>query len=46
LNVNEASPEKKVQEFISFLPVLGYDAGVQEPADADQEKLIKKLERD
>ena len=25
LNVNEASPEKKVSEFISFLPVLAYD---------------------
>lgn len=25
LNINEADPEKKVQEFIGFLPVLAYD---------------------
>jgi hypothetical protein len=25
LNVNESNPEKKVEEFISFLPVLAYD---------------------
>ena len=34
LNVNEASPEKKVAEFISFLPVLAYDGSSMKQIDA------------
>jgi hypothetical protein len=34
LNVNEASPEKKVEEFISFLPVLAYDGSSMKQIDA------------
>ena len=34
LNVNEASPEKKVDEFISFLPVLAYDGSSMKQIDA------------
>ncbi len=35
LNVNEgASPEAKVAEFISFLPVLAYDGSSMKPIDA------------
>lgn len=36
LNVDEGSPEKKVEEFISFLPVLAYDGSSMtqlDPAD-------------
>ncbi len=34
LNVNEATPEKKVEEFISFLPVLAYDGSSMKQIDA------------
>ncbi|MDI3462647.1 MAG: Type II restriction endonuclease [Nitrospira sp.] len=34
LNVNEVSPEKKVEEFISFLPVLAYDGSSMKQIDA------------
>lgn len=34
LNVNESNPEKKVQEFINFLPVLAYDGGSMKQIDA------------
>lgn len=34
LNVNEANPEKKVEEFISFLPVLAYDGSSMGQIDA------------
>lgn len=34
LNVDETSPEKKVEEFISFLPVLAYDGSSMKQIDA------------
>ncbi|MEK7263244.1 MAG: GIY-YIG nuclease family protein [Bacteroidota bacterium] len=34
LNVNETNPEKKVQEFIHFLPVLAYDGSSMKQIDA------------
>jgi len=34
LNVNEVSPEKKVEEFIQFLPVLAYDGSSMKIIDA------------
>ncbi|MBI2907419.1 MAG: GIY-YIG nuclease family protein [Chloroflexi bacterium] len=34
LNVNEDSPEKKAEEFISFLPVLAYDGSSMKQIDA------------
>lgn len=34
LNVDDASPEKKVEEFISFLPVLAYDGSSMKQIDA------------
>ena len=34
LNVDEANPEKKVAEFISFLPVLAYDGSSMKQIDA------------
>ena len=34
LNVDEANPEKKVEEFISFLPVLAYDGSSMKQVDA------------
>lgn len=34
LNVNETSPEQKVQEFINFLPVLAYDGSSMRQIDA------------
>ncbi|MBL7035566.1 MAG: DEAD/DEAH box helicase family protein, partial [SAR324 cluster bacterium] len=34
LNVNESNPEKKVDEFISFLPVLAYDGSSMKRIDA------------
>lgn len=34
LNVNETSPEKKVEEFISFLPILAYDGSAMIQLDA------------
>jgi len=34
LNVDESNPEKKVAEFISFLPVLAYDGSTMKRIDA------------
>jgi hypothetical protein len=34
LNVNEGDPEKKVEEFIRFLPVLAYDGSSMKQIDA------------
>lgn len=34
LNVNEGNPEKKVEEFINFLPVLAYDGSAMIPISA------------
>ncbi len=34
LNVEESNPEKKVDEFISFLPVLAYDGSTMKQIDA------------
>ncbi|MCD6389700.1 MAG: GIY-YIG nuclease family protein, partial [Desulfobulbaceae bacterium] len=34
LNVDESNPEKKVKEFISFLPVLAYDGSSMKQIDA------------
>ena len=34
LNVDESNPEKKVEEFISFLPVLAYDGSSMAQLDA------------
>jgi len=34
LNINETNPEKKVEEFISFLPVLAYDGSSMKQIDA------------
>ena len=34
LNVNDANPEKKVEEFIHFLPVLAYDGSSMKQVDA------------
>ena len=34
LNVNEPNPEKKVEEFISFLPVLAYEGSSMKQIDA------------
>ncbi|MDC7228520.1 MAG: DEAD/DEAH box helicase family protein [Spirochaetales bacterium] len=34
LNVNESNPEKNVQDFISFLPVLAYDGSTMKQIDA------------
>ena len=34
LNVNESNPEKKVEEFINFLPVLAYDGSAMKQIDA------------
>ena len=34
LNINESNPEKKVAEFISFLPVLAYDGSSMKQIDA------------
>jgi hypothetical protein len=34
LNVNESNPEKMVEEFISFLPVLAYDGSSMKQIDA------------
>lgn len=35
LNVDESNPEKKVEEFISFLPVLAYDGSSMKRVDAE-----------
>jgi len=34
LNVNESNPEKKIEEFINFLPVLSYDGSSMKQIDA------------
>lgn len=34
LNVNDANPEKKIEEFIGFLPVLAYDGSSMKQVDA------------
>ena len=34
LNVNESNPEKKVAEFINFLPVLAYDGSIMKQINA------------
>lgn len=34
LNVNESNPEKKVEEFVHFLPVLAYDGSSMKQIDA------------
>ena len=34
LNVDESNPEKKVEEFINFLPVLAYDGSSMKQIDA------------
>lgn len=34
LNVDESNPEKKVEEFVSFLPVLAYDGSSMKRIDA------------
>jgi hypothetical protein len=34
LNVKESNPEKKVAEFIRFLPILAYDGSYMKPIDA------------
>ena len=34
LNVNDSNPEKKVEEFIKFLPVLAYDGSSMKQIDA------------
>ncbi len=34
LNVNDSNPEKKVEEFISFMPVLAYDGSSMKQIDA------------
>ena len=34
LNINETNPERKVQEFIHFLPVLAYDGSTMKQVDA------------
>lgn len=36
LNVNESNPEKKVGEFISFLPVLAYDGSAMREVNAGE----------
>lgn len=36
LNVNETNPEKKVGEFIDFLPVLAYDGATMKPVSASE----------
>lgn len=34
LNINESNPEKKVAEFINFLPVLAYDGSTMKQISA------------
>ncbi len=36
LDANEANPEKKVEEFINFLPVLAYADGVMKQVNAEE----------
>ena len=44
LNVDESNPEKKVAEFISFLPVLAYDGRDELAAVNDEERVNTKKE--
>ena len=36
LNINEGNPEKKVAEFVSFLPVIAYDGSTMRQIDASE----------
>jgi hypothetical protein len=36
LNVNESNPEKKVEEFINFLPVIAYDGSTMRQISAEE----------
>ena len=36
LNVNESNPEKKVAEFVNFLPVIAYDGSAMRQIDAGE----------
>ena len=36
LNINESNPEKKVQEFINFLPVIAYDGSSMRQISAEE----------
>lgn len=36
LNINEGNPEKKVGEFVSFLPVIAYDGSTMRQIDASE----------
>ncbi len=36
LNVNEGNPERKVSEFVNFLPVIAYDGSVMRQIDAEE----------
>ena len=36
LNVNESNPEKKVDEFVNFLPVIAYDGSTMRQIDAGE----------
>lgn len=36
LNVKESNPEKKISEFINFLPVLAYDGSSMKPVNAKE----------
>lgn len=36
LNINESNPEKKVAEFINFLPVIAYDGSTMRQIDAGE----------
>lgn len=36
LNINEGNPEKKVAEFINFLPVIAYDGSTMHQVDAGE----------
>lgn len=36
LNVDEGNPERKVGEFINFLPVIAYDGGIMRQIDAGE----------
>ncbi len=36
LNINEGNPERKVGEFVSFLPVIAYDGSTMRQIDAEE----------
>ena len=36
LNINESNPEKKVGDFIDFLPILAYDGSTMKPISASE----------